>query len=198
MDRGSSTSPQTPGKSRTVSWTRGQDAGSPKADQVRGADRGREKRAGGARLDARRLCRLARRAFALALLDVSGSPRATANGKARAHDQQQFVRIERLRDDVHRPENERDLEEAGVADAPAAGDSDDLRVRLGPAHLGDGLDALLLRHDDVRNDEVGLLAAEQHHAARAILGTQNLVAVLLQNLDDGLTNDGIVVDDQDL
>jgi hypothetical protein len=66
------------------------------------------------------------------------------------------------------------------ADARAAGDGDDLRVRLGLAHLRDGLDAFLFRHDDVGDDEVRLRAAEQSHTAQTVDGSSHLVAGVLQ------------------
>jgi hypothetical protein len=63
--------------------------------------------------------------------------RADPSGEARLDDGEQRVRVERLRDGVHGPESPRDLEEIGVADVPAAGHGDDLRVGLGCAQVGD-------------------------------------------------------------
>jgi hypothetical protein len=92
-----------------------------------------------------------------------GAARANLSGEACLHDGEQEVRIERLRDDVHGAELACALEEIGVAGAPATGNGDDLRVRLGRAHLGKRLDAFLVRHDDVGDDEVRLPAAEHGH-----------------------------------
>src|ERR1700682_606861 len=91
-----------------------------------------------------------------------------------------------------------DPEKVDITYAAAAGDDDDLRVRLGLAHLGDGLNTFLFRHDDVGDDEVRLRAAEQSHTAPTVVGAHHLIAVILQELDDSLPHDGVVIDNQNL
>jgi hypothetical protein len=77
-------------------------------------------------------------------------------------------------------------------------DTAPVRPRREAAQLGDGLDAFLLRHDDVGDDEVGALGAEGRHAALAVLGAQHAVAAILQDLGEGLAHDDVIVDYQDL
>src|SRR6202049_5308791 len=120
----------------------------------------------------------------------------SAAGKAILHDGQEFIRIEWLRDDVQRAECPRHLEQVGVATAPAAGDGDDLRVGPGLAHLGNGLDAFLLRHDDVGDDQVRLLAAEHRPDEYTVVGGQDVVAGVPKDVLDRHPYSSIVVDDQ--
>src|SRR5690348_9688353 len=104
---------------------------------------------------------------------------------------QEIVGIERLGDDVGRAELLGDLEEVGVADTAAAGNRDHLGIGPLAPDFGYGLDAFLLGHDDVGDHQVRLLAAERGDTALAILGADDLIAAILEDLNDGLADDDV-------
>src|SRR6266852_8947482 len=110
----------------------------------------------------------------------------------------EVVGIDRLGNDVGGAQLPGDLEEIGVADAPAAGNSDHLRIRPLAANLSDGLNAFLFRHDDVSDHQVGLLAAEQAHPALAVLSAHHVITQVLEKLDHGRPHDYVIVDNEDL
>src|SRR6185312_15317251 len=123
---------------------------------------------------------------------------SSALTEATADAGQEIVGIERLGNDVGRAELLGDLEEIGVADTATAGNGDDLGVGPLAPDFGDRLDAFLLGHDDVGDHQVRLLAAERGDAALAVLGADYLIAAILEDLDDGLTNDNVIIDHQNL
>src|SRR5262249_54732351 len=73
----------------------------------------------------------------------------------------------------------------------------DLRIGNFAADIADRLDAFLLRHDDVGDDEIRLLAAENEEAAPSVFGADYLVALAFEDLHDGVADDHVVVDDED-
>src|SRR5260221_10783846 len=80
----------------------------------------------------------------------------------------ELARLERLGQDRIGAEGARDVEEHQIVRAAAAGHGDDLDLRRQLADLADGLYAFLLRHEDVRDDRVGLHLADKLHAFLAV------------------------------
>src|SRR5919197_6435634 len=104
---------------------------------------------------------------------------------------EELVGVEGFGEDGVGAEAARHAQEVGVADAAAAGDGEDLSLGPRAAQLEDGLDALLLRHDDVGDDEVGTFLVELRQRLDAVGGAAHGVARLLEDLPYRLAYDVI-------
>src|SRR5579884_210300 len=117
-------------------------------------------------------------------------------GEAARNLADELARLERLAEDLGRSELGRDRQKVGVADLAAAGDRDDFHVWRAAAELADGLKPLLLGHDDVGDDEIGVAGEEHAKAGSPIGGKHHLITFAPQNPRDHAAHQGIVVNDQ--
>src|SRR5882762_6025142 len=113
-----------------------------------------------------------------------------------AHRSDQVFEVERLHERLHRAGLARDLEQVVIPERLVAGHGDDLHLGKLPAQVADGLDALLLGHEDVGDDHVGRPRALQLQSLNAVGGAFGFDAVVPKPPQREVPEVVVVVDDE--
>ena len=79
---------------------------------------------------------------------------------------------------------------------PAAGNGDDLGGRRTLLHFADGLDAFLVRHQDVGDDDIGLVLVHQPEPLLPVLGLEHVMFATAEGAHHQLAHVGVIVDYQ--
>src|SRR6185437_8080421 len=108
----------------------------------------------------------------------------------------ELVGAERLCQDTIRAERADNLEEIDLAALEIAGHRQDLGRGFELADLHHRLDAVLLRHDDLGDDQIRPRVSPKPHPFDAVDGGKHMVAGALQRALDNAANAAVVVDDQ--
>jgi TfoX/Sxy family transcriptional regulator of competence genes len=127
--------------------------------------------------------------------DPSGSSFRSPAGENAVDGRDQLVRPERLCQGCLRAESFGDVEIHQVLRA-AAGDRDDLHAGRALERLADRLDAFLVRHEDIGDDEIGLPIRQQRQALPPVFRLEQRMAARAEHAQDELAHRQIVIDHQ--
>jgi hypothetical protein len=131
------------------------------------------------------------------VVERCGRLRAGALVEHPPHGLDELPRLERLLEHVPGAEAPRDLEGHPVVVRPAARDRDDREVAPGAANLAKELEAVHLRHVDVREHDVGRTRGERAKRLAPVGCLLDVVAFELQEVANRRAQLGIVLGDED-